>query len=346
MNLHLPQSLQTENELEQLALVPTQILTPNASKPIASVVQDVAVGVHLISKEGVKVDEKSYYNMICGLSTFVGDKYVGIKKEDDDKERFYTGQNMMSYIIPKGVNLSMKNKLYDDDEGDHNKVVIRNGIVEHGKFDKTIYQAKTVGLIHTTYNEIGQNQTRDLFDDTQKLVCKFLIEHGFSVGVSDLVVKKDTINEINDIRNEAKQQAMELIDKVHNGEFKNTSVRLSNSENFEEQMMSILEAAKNKYENVANKSLGSDKNNRLMDMITSGSKGNATNVTQMVAGLSQQAVDGKRIINGFDDRTLPHFPRFDDTPAARGFVDNSFVKGLAPHELYFHAMGGREGLID
>jgi len=43
---------------------------------------------------------------------------------------------------------------------------------------------------------------------------------------------------------------------------------------------------------------------------------------------------------------LPHFHKFDDGPTARGFVENSFLHGLRPEEFFFHAMGGREGLID
>ncbi|CAF1034341.1 unnamed protein product, partial [Rotaria sordida] len=33
-------------------------------------------------------------------------------------------------------------------------------------------------------------------------------------------------------------------------------------------------------------------------------------------------------------------------PEAKGFIENSYLQGLAPVEFYFHAMGGREDLID
>lgn len=33
-------------------------------------------------------------------------------------------------------------------------------------------------------------------------------------------------------------------------------------------------------------------------------------------------------------------------PQSRGFVENSYLRGLTPQEFFFHAMGGREGLID
>ena len=80
-------------------------------------------------------------------------------------------------------------------------------------------------------------------------------------------------------------------------------------------------------------------------MAECGSKGSALNA-QMIACLGQQAVDGKRIQNGFVRRTLPHFEVDSLDPAARGFVSNSFYSGLTATEFFFHTMGGREGLVD
>jgi len=72
---------------------------------------------------------------------------------------------------------------------------------------------------------------------------------------------------------------------------------------------------------------------------------NVKNV-QVIACVGQQNVEGKRIPFGFRHRTLPHFIKDDYGPESRGFVENSYLAGLTPTEFYFHAMGGREGLID
>ena len=66
----------------------------------------------------------------------------------------------------------------------------------------------------------------------------------------------------------------------------------------------------------------------------------------MIACVGQQNVEGKRIKFGFTHRSLPHFVKDDYGPESKGFVFNSYLRGLTPQELYFHAMGGREGLID
>jgi len=51
-------------------------------------------------------------------------------------------------------------------------------------------------------------------------------------------------------------------------------------------------------------------------------------------------------MRGYLERALPHFKVGDPSPKARGFVYSSYRDGLDPMEFFFHAMGGREGLVD
>jgi DNA-directed RNA polymerase subunit A' len=66
----------------------------------------------------------------------------------------------------------------------------------------------------------------------------------------------------------------------------------------------------------------------------------------MTAALGQQSVRGKRIEKGMKGRALSHFPWNDPSPEAKGFVRSNYRDGLSPTEFFFHAMGGREGLVD
>ncbi|KAM3401211.1 hypothetical protein ACQJBY_005778 [Aegilops geniculata] len=86
--------------------------------------------------------------------------------------------------------------------------------------------------------------------------------------------------------------------------------------------------------------------NSPLIMSQCGSTGSPINISQMVVCVGQQSVGGRRAPNGFIDRTLPHFPINSKTPAAKGFVANSFYTGLTATEFFFHTMGGREGLVD
>ena len=89
-----------------------------------------------------------------------------------------------------------------------------------------------------------------------------------------------------------------------------------------------------------------DDTNRLKIMVTAGSKGSLINIAQITACIGQLNVEGRRIKKDYGDRTLPHFELHDNSPESRGFVENSFCRGLEPHEYYFQCMAGREGLID
>lgn len=88
-------------------------------------------------------------------------------------------------------------------------------------------------------------------------------------------------------------------------------------------------------------------NNNLVHMTTAGSKGSVINISQIIACVGQQSLNGRRILpDGRNDRTLPCFPPNCRDSAARGFVKHSYVEGLWPEEFFFHMMAGREGLVD
>jgi DNA-directed RNA polymerase subunit A' len=70
------------------------------------------------------------------------------------------------------------------------------------------------------------------------------------------------------------------------------------------------------------------------------------NLTQMAGCVGQQAVRGERINRGYENRTLSHYQEDDLSSDAHGFVKHSYREGLEPKEFFFHAMGGREGLVD
>lgn len=88
------------------------------------------------------------------------------------------------------------------------------------------------------------------------------------------------------------------------------------------------------------------KRNAPMIMAKSGSKGSYINVSQMAVCVGQQSIRGQRVSEGFARRVLPHFLPGEKGAKAKGFVENSFWSGLDPFEFFFHAMAGREGLLD
>jgi DNA-directed RNA polymerase II subunit RPB1 len=180
-------------------------------------------------------------------------------------------------------------------------------------------------------------------DDLQNIITEYMKSSSFSVGISDLISDERTKSEIIEVITKKKSDVKNLIDQVQIGIFENNTGR-TNEQEFETQVNNILNKATDESGKIGREKLS--KNNGFVTMVNSGSKGSDLNISFMISCLGQQNVDGKRIPYGFEHRTLPHFTKYDDSPGARGFVESSYINGLTPQELFFHAMGGRVGLID
>ena len=258
-----------------------------------------------------------------------------------DPVPLWSGQQVVSALLP-AVHLAMGNKVWDEAKGkeDPNYVIIKNGKIQQGVLDGDIFDR---ALIHILYNDFSPEMTVDFIDSLQSVVAVYLQNSGFSVGMSDLIADEGTLGTIAENMNTLKKQIESLHLQVHMGLFDNASGR-TNQEEFEGKVFRILDKARDAAGKTGLKSLAT--NNRMVNMVKCGSKGADTNIAQMIALLGQQAIEGKRIAYGFQDRTLPHFKRYEDGAEARGFIESSFVKGLSPAEFFFHAMTGREGLID
>jgi DNA-directed RNA polymerase II subunit RPB1 len=313
MNMHVPQSLTTHEELRQLAWVMNQVISPRECKPIVSVVQDIALGVYRMTLPHVVVSERVVMNLTASLS-----RTCVPKRSEHSESRGVSGQDLLSAALPPGLFTTA------------GKVRVADGQIQpgSGSVTKSTYQDASSGLLHAVYSDLGVQAARELLDDTQHLVCDFLVHNGFSVGVSDLIVAQDTLKSFRTQVAEMRQKVAFIISSVHAGTFKNESTR-SAGEYFERKVNDILNEANIKIGKLAiADAQGQD--NRLVSMITSRSKGQEVNMAQMVGCVGQQNVEGKRIPYGFDGRTLPHYTKFDDGPEARGFVRNSFISGLTP----------------
>jgi len=336
MNLHMPQDEEAEIELKQLAAVIHQIVSPANNKPIVGIFQDSLLGAYRYSREGVEFTRRQAMNLLMAFDR------VDPKLFQRD---VVTNFELLSQILPP-LSLKYKTKLFTDtdDYGTSNRVLeIRDGDYVRGQMEKSILGDGSRGLIHRICNDFGNMQAANFIDDLQNIITEYMKSSAYSVGISDLIANATTNRAIADIITEKKKDVGGLIDETHLGIFENKTGK-TNEQEFEQRVNNILNQASMQAGRLGLQSLSSD--NRFVIMVSAGSKGSELNIAQMISCLGQQNVDGKRIPYGFEGRTLPHFTRYDDRPGARGFVESSFISGLTPEELFFHAMGGRVGLID
>ncbi len=340
MNLHMPQDPESESELKNLAAVPYQIISPANNSSIIGIYQDSMLGSYRFTREGIDFTQKDAMNLLMMFKRVNPD---GLKRKSNEKVSNF---EVLSQILPP-LSLKVKNKQYDGDkekpDSSNNIIEIIDGKYIRGQMDKGILGSGTKGLIHRVCNDFGNMASAQFIDDLQNIVTEYMKQSAFSVGISDLITDSKTNEKIVTIITDKKTDVKNLIDQVQIGVFENNSGK-TNEEEFETKVNNILSKAQNDAGREALKNLSKD--NRFVVMFNAGSKGSEINIQQMTACLGQQNVDGKRIPYGFEHRTLPHFTKYDDSAVARGFVESSYINGLSPQELFFHAMGGRIGLID
>ena len=341
MNAHIPQSYEASTELSEIAAVPHQIVTPRHAKPLIGIVQDTLVGSYRITQPHVDFNRREFMNMMMWNKRFEG--YVPqAGRKVDGKAGRWTGQQVLSQLMPP-INLDMGNGLYKDNKSKDNMVRIKEGVIQQGIFDKEIFSKPSKGIVHVTFRDYGPTDTVNLIDSMQNTVEQFLVYNGFSVGISDLIADEDTRKQMEEVVKKRKAAIEDILLQIHLDLFDNSTGK-TNQQEFEDKVYTELNKATEESGKIGLGSLADE--NRLVAMVRAGSKGSTINISQMMACVGQQAPEGRRIPYGFTDRTLPHFKKYDDGAEARGFVESSFIQGLTPQEFYFHAMSGREGLID
>ena len=338
--MHAPQSYEAATELEEIAAIPHNIVTPRHARPLIGVFQDSVVGTYRLTRPGVQFSRREFMNLMMRNKRFDGTLPAPALPNGK-----YTGQQVLSQLLPP-LNMEMGNAGYDkekDSKDSHKYIKIVQGQIQQGQVDSDIYMKPGKGIVHITYNDYGPAETTMLLDSIQRVVEDFLVLDGFSVGISDLVADEGTLKVIQDTIRQRKKELEEIQTLVHSDLFENNTGK-TNQQEFEDQAFSVLNSATADAGKSVKNSLTTE--NRLVAMVASGSKGGEINIAQMIACLGQQSIEGKRLPNGLTDRTLPHYKKYDDGAEARGFIESSFIRGLTPQEFFFHAMTGREGLID
>jgi DNA-directed RNA polymerase beta' subunit len=338
MNMHMPQDEEARVELEQLALNAKHAISPANNAAIIGLFQDSLLGAFQLTRPNVKFDPRTAMNLLAFYDDF--------DPQIIPRDRYMSPYEVLTAIMPP-LSLRMNNKLHDGSKPDEDQVgtivEIKDGLVVRGQMDSSVFGATSVGLVQSIHTDYGYKRMTKFIDSIQTIITEYMKQAGFSAGVSDLIADNETKKAIIAAIDSKKEQAKRLIDMVLTGTFENNTGK-SNLEHFEMEVNAILNTAQDEAGKLGRQKLA--RTNRFVTMVNAGSKGKNLNIAQMISCLGQQNVDGKRIPYGFEHRTLPHYSKFDDAPEARGFVENSFVGGLTPQEMFFHAMGGRVGLID
>lgn len=355
MNLHLPQTEEARAEARVLMGVKSNLITPRNGEPLVAAIQDFITGGYLLTRKD-QFFTKSQVMFLAGqiLCGEDANQRIDIPPPALLKpRRLWTGKQIFSLILRPNrsckirVNLTAKGKNYTSNKdmcANDSWVVIRNGQLMAGAMDKaTLGSGSKNNIFYILLRDHSEDAAANAMWRLGRVASAFLMNHGFSIGIGDVTPKAGLLARKARLLDNGYAKCDDYLQQLMQHRLK-AQPGCTEEETLEAVMLKELSQIRDEAGTACVKELS--RHNSALIMALCGSKGSYINISQMIACVGQQAISGKRVPDGFEHRSLPHFPRGSKTPAAKGFVEDSFYSGLTPTEFFFHTMGGREGLVD
>ena len=326
MNLHVPCSLEAKAEVKELMMVPLNIVSPQSNKPVIGIVQDALLACRLLSTRDEFLTKEDFTNLMIHVGATHLPHPAIVRPV-----ALWSGKQLFNLVLPR-IRCHQYAGWHDDKDtpmfssGDTEFYLDREGTYISGTLCKKTIGPASNGIIHKIWLYDGHEAANRFVSNIQFLANNWLHGRGFSMGIKDCVNTPSVDKQVREFIDDSLLKVEEVDAKDEPG------------------VNRILNSARDRSGKYITDRMTSK--NNLYNMTSGGSKGSVINIAQVMACVGQQNVNGARIGHGYTARTLPHFPRNQDTYDSKGFVKHSYMNGLAPTEFFFHAMGGREGVID
>ena len=382
MNMHVFQTDESRAEAKSLMRVQEHILSPRFGGPIIGAIHDHISGAYLLTREGVEFTEEQALQIIrkshLKLPEFKGGQWIlktniDIKPDSEvpsniedtyiykDKGEMWTGKELFSLLLPNDLNLSYSAEIskcpvvYPAEDAN---VVIKDGILVQGVIDESAYGSFSGKILDKIVKEYGPGRAKEFLDRSTDLAICGIMKTGITTSLNDEEIPEEAQDRINEHLDKKMAEVDKLVESYEEGYLQALPGR-SLEETLEMKIMQVLGEARDMSGSIAENYLTMGKQypedpydhvmaveNHSVVMARTGARASMLNLTQITACVGQQAVRGGRIERGYLNRTLPHFKKGELGAKAKGFVHSSYKSGLDPIEFFFHAMGGREGLVD
>jgi len=230
MNIHVPQSLESENEMARLSHLATQIVSPKNAVPCMGLVQDGLLGLYLFNRHGF-LTVKNAMKMANDLGL-----NVPLNFNNSQNSGFtLASREILNATLPKITVVNSKSTINNDS--------VQYGQIKEGAtIDTAGLKAGKSGLFHIAWNDYGPEVSRRLFDNLARISTDWLLVSGFSVGILDCIpntyIKNRIVNVIGLYENATQylvdyQQLQSLpilaLELVNDTDYRNNLLRLTST---------------------------------------------------------------------------------------------------------------------
>ncbi|EHY53700.1 hypothetical protein HRR83_003914 [Exophiala dermatitidis] len=241
-------------------------------------------------------------------------------------------------------------------------VIFRDGEHLSGILDKNQLGPSAGGLVHSVHEIYGHITAGKLMSILGRLLTRYLNERAWTCGMDDLYLTEEGDRQRRQELSKAKRMGFEVAAEyvtLDPNKIEDQSPqlvgRLENVLRNDDQLNGLDQVYKAKVKSITDnvskfclpKGLRKPfPRNQMQAMTISGAKGSSVNANLISCNLGQQVLEGRRVPVMVSGKTLPSFRAYETDPVAGGYVCGRFLTGIRPQEYFFHAMSGREGLID
>ncbi|MCJ1418378.1 hypothetical protein MMC32_004725 [Xylographa parallela] len=376
MNMHFPQNEIARAEALQIADTDHQYLSATSGKPLRGLIQDhVSMGVWLTNKDTF-FNRGDYQQLLYSClrpenSHTTTDRIECVAPAVIKPRPMWTGKQVITTVLKNitpathpGLTLSGKSQTTGDrwgDESEEGIVIFKTGELLCGILDKAHLGPSSGGFVHSIYEAYGHTIAGKLLSVLGRLLTKLLHMRAFSCGIEDIVLtpsgdqaRQEKLQEAETIGREIAIKYVTL-DENTRGDDPELHTRLEGILREDEKQAGLDQVYSSRSAGLSTQitnvclPIGLRKDfprNQMQTMTTSGAKGSSVNANQISCNLGQQVLEGRRVPVMISGKTLPSFQPFETKVRAGGYITDRFLSGVKPQEYYFHAMAGREGLID
>ncbi|RFU34543.1 hypothetical protein B7463_g1831, partial [Scytalidium lignicola] len=377
MNMHFPQTEIARAEALQIADTDHQYLVATSGKPLRGLIQDhISVSVWMCNRDTF-FDRATYQQLIYNClrpeaGHTVGERIETVPPAIIKPKPLWTGKQVITTILKniKPIDcsplvLTSKPSTSGDKWGPNSEegiVYFKDGEFISGILDKAQIGPSGGGLIHSVHEVYGPTVAGKMLSILGRLLTKFLHMRAFTCGMDDLRLtsageqaRKEKLAEADYIGLEVASKYVTLEDRKPTGtdaELLNRLGDVLRDDTKQAGLDMMMNKRSGELSSAVTKAclpkglVKQFPKNQMQNMTVSGAKGSAVNANLISCNLGQQVLEGRRVPVMVSGKSLPCFRPFETNIRAGGYIVNRFLTGIRPQEYYFHAMAGREGLID
>jgi len=342
VNIWDPQDFEVEAEADIIINVKENLMSAEQNRPSIALVMNIISGSYLLTHKDTYIND----DLFAELLSMINDK--------ESLKTLYS--RLIKYgIHPRSGKAIFSSTLPPDFYYNQKGVLIMEGILIMGQLKKGHIGTSHNSIVQELYKNYGAARTSDFLTVTPWIVNKWLMERGFTVGMTDLInLGKEWVME-NGIEKELEyDRNIRVLDR----ELSNIYIQLEalggkSDESMEEdfrqrQINNLVNLAQGIGIKLAKDVLAGNNAIGTMTDQGAGTKGGIANIGQILGAIAQQNYKGERLKATLSrgTRLLPVFDENDNHPVAHAFIPVSFFTGVSPEGVFFLQAGCRESLLD